>query len=180
MLERALSTQLIRFEKYALKRIVGHSISDITERVYSKRGVEWLKGEIEKIKQSAAFAMQESQCMNSVENMQDCPTFLYTISHLATLYFIIPSKYYRCFKTFNTPTASLTAKQKDNETSLFLSSRYRKYEGVTAFYDVLINASTIISPKTSFPARKISRPQSAMKLHTHSSTSIQYSGLTIL
>lgn len=37
-------------DEYALKRIVGHSISDITERVYSKRGVEWLKGEIEKIK----------------------------------------------------------------------------------------------------------------------------------
>lgn len=50
--------------------------------------------------------------MNSVENTQDCPTFLYTISHLAALYFIIPSKYYRCFKTFNTPMASLTARQK--------------------------------------------------------------------
>lgn len=37
-------------DEYALKRIVGHSISDITERVYSKRGVERLKREIEKIK----------------------------------------------------------------------------------------------------------------------------------
>lgn len=37
-------------DEYALKRIVGHSISDITERVYSKRGVEWLKRKIEKNK----------------------------------------------------------------------------------------------------------------------------------
>lgn len=37
-------------DEYALKRIVGHSISDITERVYSKRGVGCLKGEIEKNK----------------------------------------------------------------------------------------------------------------------------------
>lgn len=37
-------------DEYAIKRIVGHSISDITERVYSKRGVDWLKSEIEKIK----------------------------------------------------------------------------------------------------------------------------------
>ena len=40
----------VDMDEYALKRIVGHSISDITERVYSKRGVEWLKREIEKIK----------------------------------------------------------------------------------------------------------------------------------
>lgn len=37
-------------DEYALKRIVGHSIPDITERVYSKRGIDWLKSEIEKIK----------------------------------------------------------------------------------------------------------------------------------
>ena len=37
-------------DEYALKRIVGHSIPDITERVYSKRGLDWLKAEIEKIK----------------------------------------------------------------------------------------------------------------------------------
>lgn len=37
-------------DEYALKRIVGHSIPDITERVYTKRGPEWLKSEIEKIK----------------------------------------------------------------------------------------------------------------------------------
>lgn len=37
-------------DEYALKRIVGHSIPDITERVYSKRGLDWLKTEIEKIK----------------------------------------------------------------------------------------------------------------------------------
>lgn len=37
-------------DEYALKRIVGHSIPDITERVYSKRGIDRLKSEIEKIK----------------------------------------------------------------------------------------------------------------------------------
>lgn len=37
-------------DEYAIKRIVGHKITDITERVYTKRDVEWLKSEIEKIK----------------------------------------------------------------------------------------------------------------------------------
>lgn len=36
-------------DEYALKRIVGHSISDITERVYTERDIDWLKTEIEKI-----------------------------------------------------------------------------------------------------------------------------------
>lgn len=37
-------------DEYALKRIVGHTISDITEKVYTKRSVDWLRSEIEKIK----------------------------------------------------------------------------------------------------------------------------------
>lgn len=37
-------------DEYAIKYIVGHSISDITEKVYTKRDIEWLKNEIEKIK----------------------------------------------------------------------------------------------------------------------------------
>jgi len=37
-------------DEYAIKYIVGHSISDITEKIYTKREVEWLKTEIEKIK----------------------------------------------------------------------------------------------------------------------------------
>ena len=36
--------------EYAIKYIVGHSINDITEKVYTKRDIEWLKEEIEKIK----------------------------------------------------------------------------------------------------------------------------------
>jgi integrase len=36
-------------DEYALKRIVGHTIDDLTERVYTDRSVEWLKAEIEKI-----------------------------------------------------------------------------------------------------------------------------------
>ncbi len=36
-------------DEYALKRIVGHRIEDITERVYTERPIGWLKEEIEKI-----------------------------------------------------------------------------------------------------------------------------------
>lgn len=34
--------------EYALKRLVGHHISDITENVYANRPVSWLREEIEK------------------------------------------------------------------------------------------------------------------------------------
>jgi integrase len=37
-------------DEYAIKYIVGHKVSDITEKVYTKREFEWLKEEIEKIK----------------------------------------------------------------------------------------------------------------------------------
>jgi integrase len=37
-------------DEYAIKYIVGHSISDITEKVYTKREFNWLQEEIEKIK----------------------------------------------------------------------------------------------------------------------------------
>lgn len=37
-------------DEYSIKIIVGHSISDVTERVYTKRSLDWLKEEIEKIK----------------------------------------------------------------------------------------------------------------------------------
>ena len=37
-------------DEYAIKYMVGHSIQDITERVYTKREIDWLKEEIEKIK----------------------------------------------------------------------------------------------------------------------------------
>ena len=36
--------------EYAIKRIVGHVIDDLTERVYTERPMEWLSDEIEKIK----------------------------------------------------------------------------------------------------------------------------------
>lgn len=36
-------------DEYAIKRIVGHSIKDLTEAVYTDRPIEWLKDEIEKI-----------------------------------------------------------------------------------------------------------------------------------
>ena len=37
-------------DEYALKYMVGHNISDITERIYTERTLVWLKEEIEKIK----------------------------------------------------------------------------------------------------------------------------------
>jgi len=36
-------------DEYAIKRIVGHEIKDLTENVYTTRDLEWLKAEIEKI-----------------------------------------------------------------------------------------------------------------------------------
>lgn len=39
-----------KMDEYALKYIVGHSIQDITERVYTKREVSWLIDEMKKIK----------------------------------------------------------------------------------------------------------------------------------
>lgn len=37
-------------DEYVIKRLVGHSIRDITEKVYTERDLEWLRSEIEKIK----------------------------------------------------------------------------------------------------------------------------------
>ena len=37
-------------DEYAIKYMVGHAITDLTERVYTKREFDWLKDEIEKIK----------------------------------------------------------------------------------------------------------------------------------
>ena len=38
-----------KVDEYAIKYMVGHSISDLTERVYTERDLEWLRSEIEKI-----------------------------------------------------------------------------------------------------------------------------------
>lgn len=37
-------------DEYAIKYMVGHKVSDITEKIYTRREFEWLKQEIEKIK----------------------------------------------------------------------------------------------------------------------------------
>ncbi len=37
-------------DEYAIKYIVGHSINDITEKVYTQREIDWLKTEMKKIK----------------------------------------------------------------------------------------------------------------------------------
>lgn len=39
-----------KMDEYAIKRIVGHSIKDITEDVYTERSVDWLHEELKKIK----------------------------------------------------------------------------------------------------------------------------------
>lgn len=39
-----------KIDEYALKYIVGHKISDITEKVYTERDMEWLKEEMNKVK----------------------------------------------------------------------------------------------------------------------------------
>lgn len=39
-----------RVDEYAIKRIVGHAISDITEKIYTERDITWLAEEMEKIK----------------------------------------------------------------------------------------------------------------------------------
>ena len=39
-----------QMDEYAIKRIVGHEIKDLTEDTYTTRTIEWLKEEIEKIK----------------------------------------------------------------------------------------------------------------------------------
>jgi integrase len=38
-----------QLDEYALKRIIGHHIEDLTERIYTERPIGWLKEEIEKI-----------------------------------------------------------------------------------------------------------------------------------
>ena len=38
-------------DEYALKRMMGHQIKDITEATYTKRPISWLEEEIEKIKE---------------------------------------------------------------------------------------------------------------------------------
>ena len=37
-------------DEYAIKHMVGHSITDITEKVYTKREIDWFRKEIEKNK----------------------------------------------------------------------------------------------------------------------------------
>lgn len=39
-----------KVDEYAIKYLVGHKISDITEKVYTQRELSWLRDEIEKIK----------------------------------------------------------------------------------------------------------------------------------
>lgn len=44
------SSIMFTYDKYAVKYMVGHSITDITEKVYTKREADWLKTEMQKIK----------------------------------------------------------------------------------------------------------------------------------
>jgi len=44
------SAKRCNVDEYAIKYIVGHKISDITEKVYTQREFEWLREEMEKIR----------------------------------------------------------------------------------------------------------------------------------
>lgn len=44
------SAKKYKVDEYAIKYMVGHAITDITEKVYTKRETKWLQEEIEKIK----------------------------------------------------------------------------------------------------------------------------------
>lgn len=41
-------------DEYAIKRIIGHTIVDLTEEVYTERSIDWLREEIEKIQKEEA------------------------------------------------------------------------------------------------------------------------------
>ena len=36
-------------DEYTIKKLVGHSVTDITEATYTERDLEWLRTELEKI-----------------------------------------------------------------------------------------------------------------------------------
>ena len=36
-------------DEYAIKKMVGHRINDITERIYTDRDIKWLHSEVAKI-----------------------------------------------------------------------------------------------------------------------------------
>ena len=38
-----------KVDEYVIKRLVGHKITDITEGIYTKRDIEWLRTELEKM-----------------------------------------------------------------------------------------------------------------------------------
>ena len=46
----ATNAKRVGMDEYAIKRILGHAITDITEKIYTERDIEWLKSEIEKLK----------------------------------------------------------------------------------------------------------------------------------
>lgn len=46
-------------DEYAIKYIVGHKIKDLTERVYTKREIEWLQKELAKIPSGEIFGFEK-------------------------------------------------------------------------------------------------------------------------
>lgn len=47
-----------KVDEYAIKYIIGHQIKDLTERVYTKRNLEWLQNEISKIPSGEIFGFE--------------------------------------------------------------------------------------------------------------------------
>lgn len=73
-----------RVDEYATKYIVGHSIQDITKQVYTKREIDWLKKEIEKIK-SCACDVGIMYNRSGIGIMYELHTFLHFLPLLSTL-----------------------------------------------------------------------------------------------
>ena len=48
---KTFATRLIKagVDRYAVKKLLGHKVSDVTESVYVSRDIEWLRNEIEKV-----------------------------------------------------------------------------------------------------------------------------------
>lgn len=55
-----------QLDEYAIKRIVGHAITDLTESVYTERGINWLYSEICKIQITTNIIQNSYNSMNDV------------------------------------------------------------------------------------------------------------------
>ena len=76
-----------KVDKYALKRMVGHKIQDIIEAVYTKRDLEWLQNDIEKIGTyfTTPFIFEEimdivQECAANFKQLTETTTYIFHTS----------------------------------------------------------------------------------------------------